>query len=423
MVALATVALLPAAPAAAAGSAPGDFTGFAFDTCDAPTQQEMDAWWEHSPYAGVGVYIAGDNRFCDEQEQLSADWVRTQTDTGWRVLPLVVGPQAACSPPDRYDGGLIDDDPTDRYAAARRQGRAEARAGVEAAKALGIGRRSVLWYDLEDFDVSGEDCRRSALAFVSGWTRALHDLGYRSGLYSSASSGIAAVDAARRLSPGSYELPDYLWIAEWDDQPDVRSEYLTDEGWWPHRRVKQYLGDHLERHGDIELLVDSNFMDTGRGTRAGRPARTCGVNVDFVRYHRLARGDRGAQVRAAQCLLRTHTDVRVRVDGRYDRQTMRAARRFQREVGLRPTGRMERRSWTALHAAGGRPLLKFGSGGEPVRRLQRALNAARVADLTVDGVFAAPEQGAVQRYQRERGLERTGVVTRELWEQLRLGKR
>jgi peptidoglycan hydrolase-like protein with peptidoglycan-binding domain len=421
-----TVIAALVAPVAGAHAAtdpmPGDFTGYAFDACEAPPQRKMDAWRRHSPYAGVGIYIAGENRACPEQEHLTPSWVETQAAKGWRLFPLVVGRQASCSLEGRYRGGLIAADPTDDYARAQQQGRRAARDGADAAKGLGIGERSVLWYDLEDFDVSQTHCRRSALAFVSGWTEELHERGYRSGLYSSAASGINALDTARRLSPGSYTLPDHLWIAEWDGRSDLRSEYVADDGWWPKRRVKQYRGDHFERHGGVRMEVDSNVADLGRGTTADPSNPTCRTDLDFVRYHRLRQGDRGPQVRAGQCLLRERDLYEGKVDGRFRRSTADAVRSFQRHQGLPRTARLDRSTWTALLAAGETPLLKFGSGGDAVRRLQRALNAAGVADLAIDGVFAAPEQGAVQHYQKGRGLPATGVVTSRVWAKLQAGR-
>src|SRR5687767_3690566 len=41
-----------------AKATPGDFTGYGFDQCLAPTQQAMDAWWRHSPFTAVGIYIS-----------------------------------------------------------------------------------------------------------------------------------------------------------------------------------------------------------------------------------------------------------------------------------------------------------------------------------------------------------------------------
>ena len=56
---------------------------------------------------------------------------------------------------------------------------------------------STLWYDLEGYDVTNTACRESSLSFLSAWTQQLHALGYVSGVYSSAGSGIKSLDDAR----------------------------------------------------------------------------------------------------------------------------------------------------------------------------------------------------------------------------------
>ncbi|HYG94365.1 MAG TPA: glycoside hydrolase domain-containing protein, partial [Nocardioides sp.] len=83
---------------------PGDFTGYGFDQCLAPTQQKMDAWLHHSPFLAVGIYISGNSRWCRDQPNLTPDWIRTQLRKGWRLLPITLGPQASCHPGfPRYD--------------------------------------------------------------------------------------------------------------------------------------------------------------------------------------------------------------------------------------------------------------------------------------------------------------------------------
>ncbi len=415
------VVLRPAPAEATTRVMPGSFTGYAFDACQAPTQQEMDVWLERSPYWGVGIYIAGENRFCDVQDNLDADWVTQQSRRGWRLLPITVGRQASCSTTKRWL--KIDPDPTDRYASARRQGRAEARSTARAADGLGIARRSTLWLDLESFDISRRRCRESALGFVSAWTARLHDLGFRSGLYSSASTGIRMVDRARVESPRAYHLPDQVWIGDWNGRQDTRSTYLPADAWAPHRRVHQYAGGHRETHGGVTLNVDSDFVDVGRGTVAPRPGPHCGVRREFGSYRVLHRGMRNAQVAALQCFLRQKRFTRAGVTGRYRPSTVRAVRRFQRAHELAVTGRVNRRVWMVLLAEGSTPLLKYGAGSDAVRRVQRALNAASSAGLEVTGVFERRTRAAVRDYQRSRGVHRTGVVTDDLWAMLQAGRR
>lgn len=422
-VAVVAALLAPASATADSRVMPGDFTGYALDTCDAPSQRAMDRWRTTSKYWGVGIYIAGLNRACDAQPNLTPTWVSEQSRKGWRLLPLVVGRQASCSPKGYYVGKRISADPRDDYAEARRQGRMAAENGVQAARDLGIARRSVIWYDLEHFDTSVTRCRLSALAFVSAWTRRLHELRYRSGFYSSASSGISVLDRARRTNPGRYTFPDLIWVAEWNGRDTVRSDYLGERYWWPHKRVHQYRGDHDEKHGGVRLNIDSNYLSTGNGTVAGRPTPSCGVRISFRSYPRLERGDRGGRVEGAQCLLKQRDVYDGKPHGRFDAATRRAVTRFQRRHdGLPTNGELGARTWTALLAQGPRPLLKFGSGGDAVRRLQRSLNAAVEADLEVDGVFARPELRAVTHYQRATGRPRTGVVTGTTWRQLAGGR-
>ncbi|CAA9329320.1 MAG: hypothetical protein AVDCRST_MAG34-163 [uncultured Nocardioidaceae bacterium] len=400
---------------------PGSFTGYAFDTCDAPSQRQMDAWRRHSKFWGVGVYITGMNRACSTQKHLTRRWVATQSRKGWRILPLVVGRQASCSPQGYYRGRRISADPRHGYAKARTQGRRAAEAGVAAARRLGIARGSVLWFDLEHFDSGRRHCRRSAIAFTAAWTNRLHRLHHRSGFYSSASSGIAVMDDVRRR--GTHTVPDYLWIAEWNGRDTVKSAYLPRAGWWPHRRVHQYRGGHTERHGGVRLNIDSNVMSTGRGTVAGKASRPCGVRLSFTSYPRLTRGDRGDRVRAAQCLLRLQKRFPGKITGQFDRRTEGAVRSFQRHRDTLPTtGALNTRTWTALLSAGRRPLLKFGAGGNAVRRLQRALDGASNAGIRADGTFGTRETSLVRQLQRRHGHPRTGVVTPKTWRLLQRGQ-
>jgi hypothetical protein len=401
---------------------PGSFTGYAFDACQAPSQEAMDVWRERSPYWGVGIYTSGVNRYCDVQENLSPEWVAEQDAQGWLMLPIHVGLQASCrGDVKRWD--LMSGDPTDDYAQARAQGRDAAREAVAAAESYGIAARSTLWYDLEAFDISRTSCREAALSLVTAWTRKLHELGYRSGFYSSALSGIRMLDDARVDTTDSYTLPDMVWIADWNGKADTRSEYVSDDG-WQGARVHQYEGGHDETYGGVTINVDSNYMEVGGGSRAPKAPPHCRVPVDFPTYPAVGRGDRDPHVAAGQCFLRQQGFYDGTVHGRFDRATARATRRFQHANGyLTVTGSIDHRTWTALLSAGPAPLVKYGSAGNAVRRLQRALNAADAARLEVDGVFGAATRKATATYQADHDLSRTGVATEELWELLQRGRR
>lgn len=64
------------------------------------------------------------------------------------------------------------------------------------------------------------------------------------------------------------------------------------------------------------------------------------------------------------------------------------------------------------------PLLKRGSKGVAVRRLQEALKAAGFS-LEIDGDFGARTEAAVRDFQRKKGLDVDGVVGDDTWKALR----
>jgi hypothetical protein len=406
----------PHRPAGGTGpmvTVPGSFTGFGFDACTAPSQKVMDTWRTTSPHLAVGVYIGGEQRRC-EQPELDAGWVRRQVRSGWHVLPLYVGPQASCS---GYEHRMSED-----RATALVEGRRAASLAVVDARALAIGRGSTLYYDLEDYDLSGDACRQAALSFLSGWTERLHALGYDSGVYSNVAAAITSLDYADRVSPGSYEMPDDLWFAWANGKADTDAgAWVSGDRWDEHARIHQYVVDEHRTHGGQRLTVDLNFVDVGRGSVAPRARRTCGVDLDLAAYPVRGRGARGAAVSAAQCLLKQAGHGRVRVTGRFDRATVRATRAAQRAHELRVTGRVTRRTWTALLAAGARQVVKVGSTGEPVRHLQRALVATLGRPLPVTGTADARTTARLRTFQRRAGLPPHGVADVSTWKRLQAG--
>ncbi len=395
--------------------APGSLTGFGFDTCAAPPQQVMDAWWEQSPYSAVGIYIGGSNRVCDQPE-LTPGWVSKQQHTGWHLLPIQVGPQASCSGyADRMSSDL---------ATARQQGRAEAATAIATARSLGIGSGSTLYYDLEDYDVAPDDCRRAALNFMSGWTEALHEADYDAGVYSNIAAAITSLDLAENLDPLAYTMPDDIWFAWANGRADTGTDkWVQTDTWNDHARIHQYALDVPETHGGYTLTIDANWLDVGKGS-VGTPSKALcpGVDVDLRRYPALRPGSHGPAVEAAQCVLRKLRFMKARASGRYDKATVQAVKKAQRKLDQKQTGKVTRRTWVALLARGPQPLVKFGSVGDPVRRLQRALTAALGKRVKVDGALSQATQRAVLRYQRKAGLPATGVVTDEVWARLNSGR-
>lgn len=393
------------------------WTGYAFDACRAPSSAVMDRWRVASPFLGAGIYIGGALRACP-QRHLTRGWVQHQTRQGWRLLPIWVGPQASCTSYQRriksYPGA------DGRYPGARAQGIQAARGARAAAGRLGLGRGSTLWYDLEWFRVGNSTCRKASLHFLSAWTEELHRSGYLAGVYSSVSAGIAVVGKER--GNRSYTAPDRVWFAWANGRRDVTwSKYVRAPGWRTDHRVHQYALDVRASYGGVRLAIDRNFVDLGSSDEARRTPAVCGHVADRPNYGPLHRGTQGDPVRVAQCLLRATGHYRGDTGGSYGTETRAAMKAFQKERGLRATGRADDRTWTALLAAGPRPVLKRGSEGSDVRRVQRALTAALPGAVPVHGYFGPGTVNAVSRYQAHHGLRVTGVVTPGTWHALRTG--
>jgi hypothetical protein len=415
-----------AVPAGADGRVtPGNFTGYGFDQCETVSQKTMDTWLRTSPFLAVGVYMSGASRACRTQANLTPAWVDTQLRNGWRILPITLGPQSSCVGRFPRYGPTIDptirESSTDAYAAARKQGTAEAQSAVTAAKKLGIALKSTLWYDLEGWsNVSDVSCRESALSFLQAWTKELHRLGYVSGVYSSAGSGMVILDRARINRP-TYVLPDYIWIARWDEVANTSTTYISEDGWNPHRRVKQYQGGHNETWGGATVNIDRDFLDVGRGSVAAAETHCDGVVVDYLKYETLVpRTTNRAKVSVVQCLLKEQGYWEGGLKGWYGARLSAAILRWQEARGFEPTTTWSRKHWASLLSWGPRTIIKFGSAGSAVRRLQRALNADGAA-IPVTGVFNQATESALRQWQATVGTTVTGVAALPTWWRLNKG--
>ncbi|GAB2861301.1 hypothetical protein GCM10022221_71360 [Actinocorallia aurea] len=225
--------------------------GPAFDTCSAPSQRTMRAWRE--AYSITNIYIGGAARGC-AQPRLTKAWVKNVRAMGYRLIPTYVGPQAPCSP-FRARFGKRD---------AAEKGVLSAEDAVAKAQELGIPEGQPLYFDIEAYSRKDKGCRKAVLRFLHSWTERLHELDYKSGVYSSVSAGIKDVADAERTRDGEerFRRPDAIWFARWDGRKRVHGdEHVPDDLWHPHRRIKQYRGGHAERHGGVKLHVDSNIVD------------------------------------------------------------------------------------------------------------------------------------------------------------------
>jgi peptidoglycan hydrolase-like protein with peptidoglycan-binding domain len=404
---------------------PGRLDGLGFDACQAPSQDTMDTWRTMSPYWGVGVYIGGENRSC-QQPDLSRSWVKTQHDRGWNVVPIWVDLQAPKA--GGYNGRCVDHAFTGstmspRNASARAQGSRAADRAIARARDLGIAKGSTLFLDIESYKNQFSECNQPVQNFQSGWSRRLHSQGWKSGYYSSLSTGINALDFVRTQFPGTYVMPDAVWFAAANGRPNLDGGPYLHDRYWRGQRIHQYRLDVPRTYGGVELTIDQNAMDIGGGRSPGRAQGTCRVDLDFPAYRSWDRGQSSAQVTAAKCLLRRHGLYDGTLSQRFTTAMADAVGVWQGRVGLDVTKKLNVATWTTLLSAGDKTLSKQGSANDRVRWLQRSITAARGKTETINGVFGAHLADAVAAYQRQVGLPDTGVADAPTWTALQSGQR
>ncbi|MEU6479944.1 glycoside hydrolase domain-containing protein [Streptomyces sp. NPDC047017] len=245
--------------AALAAVAPSTgYKGKAFDACSAPSSGAMGDW-ASSPYRGVAVYMGGPSRAC-AQPNLSAAWVSQRSADGWHVMPIYAGLQAASI----------------SSSSANSQGRAAADAAVGLAQDLGFAPGTVLYIDMESYS-SGY--RSTVLDYLSGWTERIQELHYRSGVYSSSSSGIN--DLSDVYSSSTLKRPDVVWMANWNGQADTDDSFVPASQWADHQRVHQYAGNVTETYGGTTIQIDRDYVDVGTATTVADPGMTNLTAGDF----------------------------------------------------------------------------------------------------------------------------------------------
>ena len=170
----------------------------------------------------------------------------------------------------------------------------------------------------------------------------------------------------------------------------------------------------------------------------------------------IRQGSRGTLVQRAQYMMnfisQFYTDVPTVVqDSNFGPNFAAAVREFQRLFGLNPDGVIGPLTWRMLYdvywrirdnahppgesgvvpplppvppppgpGPGGIPpypgqLIRVGSRGDDVIRVQRCLNSVNNAGLNTDGIFGPLTQNAVMNFQRSRGLNPDGIVGPITW--------
>jgi Domain of unknown function (DUF1906) len=267
------VALLVGGAALLAGCVPGPsapsvgstYTGYGFDTCKAPSTNQMAAVTSGSPFRSIGVYIGGSAAACKpgngSNPNLNASWISTVEGWGWRLIPIYVGSQAPCVNQPNLPTINSFDPGTDALN--------EASDAIAQAKSLGLGPSTPIYFDMEAYG-SDPGCVNVVRTFMSDWNFWMHYSGYTSGFYSSGASGITdEVNVLINNLP--YGVPDDIWIAHWlapsgscpgylSWPSNLGDRYVPSIYWSNHQRHRQFCGGVTANFGG-PLPMDLDISD------------------------------------------------------------------------------------------------------------------------------------------------------------------
>ena len=173
-----------ASPAANSASS---FSGYAFDSCNAPSQATLSAWLA-SPYRALGIYIGGAEPRLRQQPALAGVDREQRSPPAGASIPLYVGLQAPCVD----QSGLAKISPGARREPGHRRRR---RRGRTTPRRSALPAGSPIYLDLEGYALNDPACTQAVQEFVASWVNELHTLGYLAGVYGSAASTIRDMQA------------------------------------------------------------------------------------------------------------------------------------------------------------------------------------------------------------------------------------
>jgi len=140
-------------------------------------------------------------------------------------------------------------------------------------------------------------------------------------------------------------------------------------------------------------------------------AAAAASSSSYLYWPLVQRGARSVKVVNIQCLLRQWMGVWLPCNTRFNAETERYVRLFQRRHGLYPSGKVGPQTWPRL-------IIKV-SYGSPyhlaVLAAQASLCMAYRYPITIDGVFGPQTLAAVKAFQKSYGLKPDGIVGPLTW--------
>ena len=197
----------------------------------------------------------------------------------------------------------------------------------------------------------------------------------------------------------------------WDDPTTTEVVANKSYGWTYTPADTNY--DKLT--GTIKLWSKSS------GGGSGRTAAVVAPDMPM-----LYRGGTGDAVKTLQEKLNAKGFDSGNVDGIFGAKTYAAVTAFQKANGLGVDGIVGKLTWAKLYDATPvnvtpvttQPMLRTGSRGDAVRKLQELLNAKGYTCGNVDGIFGSKTKAAVLAFQKANGLGADGIVGPLTWGKL-----
>ena len=197
----------------------------------------------------------------------------------------------------------------------------------------------------------------------------------------------------------------------WDDPTTTEVVANKSYGWTYTPTDTNYT----TRTGTIKLWSKSS------GGGSGRTAAVVAPDMPM-----LYRGCTGDAVKTLQEKLNANGFDSGNVDGIFGAKTYAAVTAFQKANGLGVDGIAGKLTWAKLYDATPvnvtpvttQPMLRTGSRGDAVRKLQELLNAKGYTCGSVDGIFGSKTKAAVLAFQKANGLGADGIVGPLTWGKL-----
>jgi N-acetyl-anhydromuramyl-L-alanine amidase AmpD len=391
---------------------------------DAADRRDADAW-----YPVVARYGGADD---DRTARLYADTVYDFLEDGFSALTpagerVTVGPRETEPERGRYAkvrplgapasaeaGTLSTDYPPARWVAAHSSnytpGRSSAITHVVVHVTQGSYAGSISWFQNPSSNVSAHYVIRSSDGEV---TQTVRD---RDTAWHARSGNPYSIGLEHE---GYVDNPSWFTDAMYRSSAAL-TRHLCDRYGIPKDR--SHIVGHVEVPGNDHTDPGPNWNWTYYMQLVRDGDATAPVQLNFTSYSTLRSGSTGAQVKAVQHLLNQRGFDAGTVDGVFGPGTESAVRAFQSSRSLTADGVVGARTWTALLSAGTKPVLKRGSSGADVERLQRSLTAALGRTVGIDGAFGPNTETAVRDYQSSRGLAVDGIAGSGTWGALQAGR-